>query len=204
MRYSTDMMTVNSTDENKPKKAGWVGPAVEYGPLALFLVSYWLWGLIAATKVLVGATAVALALSWLLTRRIPKMPLITAVIVVIFGGLTIWLKDDIFIKLKPTIVQAIFAILLLGGSYLGKQPLRYAMGHALKLTETGWTILTRRMGWFFVAAAIANELVWRTQTTDVWVLFKFPGLVLATFLFFMAQLPLLQRHTPQEPAADAE
>lgn len=192
------MTTVNQTDDTKRPAAGWVGPVVEYGPLALFLGAYWLWGLIAATKVLVGATAIALALSWLKTRTIPKMPLVTAVIVLIFGGLTIWLDDDIFIKLKPTIVQALFAVLLLGGSWLGKQPLRYVLGHALKLTDIGWTLLTRRLGWFFVAAAIANEIVWRTQSTDVWVLFKFPGLVVVTFLFFLAQAPLLQRHAPPQ------
>lgn len=209
-------MTVNIASDTPPPppgappkaKAAWVGPLVEYGPLALFLGAYFLWGLIPATKVLIAATAVALALSWLKTRTIPKMPLITAGLVGLFGGLTIWLDDEIFIKLKPTIVQVIFAALLLGGLALGKQPLRYVMGHALALDERGWSALTLRFGLFFIVAAIANEIVWRTQSTDTWVLFKFPGLVVVTMLFFLAQIPLIQRHStepvPEAPAGAGE
>lgn len=181
-------MTINAPSHR------WVGPVGEYGPLILFVATYWLSDLFMATRVLIAAALIAVALSWFVTRQIPRLPLLTAIVVSVFGGLTLWLDDETFVKLKPTIVQLLFAGLLFGGLWTGRQPLRYVLGHALRMDAAGWTLITRRLGLFFVAGAVANEIVWRTQSTDFWVLFRFPGLTIVTFLFLMAQFPAIQRH----------
>jgi len=198
------------TDEDSARKPPpkWIGPATEYGPLILFLIAYLLDDLMTATKVVVGATLVAVALSFLLTRKLPWMPIITAAIVAVFGGLTIALDDEIFIKMKPTIVQLLFAAVLLGALALGRLPLKKVMGGGLILPDHAWRTLTTRFGLFFVVMAGLNELVWRTQTTDIWVTFKVGGILGLTFLFVMAQVPFISKHTqdPEEerPGSDAQ
>ncbi len=172
----------------------WLKPATEYGPLALFFIVYSIEGLLPATAVLLAATAVGLLLSLILLRRVPMMPLVTAAVVGIFGGLTLWLQDETFIKMKPTIVNAIFAAILLGGYAMRRLPLQYVLGTSLEMTETGWRLLTLRLGLFFAAMAGLNELVWRSQSTDVWVAFKVFGLIGLTVAFMLAQMPLIARH----------
>lgn len=183
--------------ENSP---AWLKPALEYVPLAAFFVAYLAYGLMPATAVLLVATALTLLVSLVTTRRVPMMPLITAAIVAVFGGLTLWLNDATFIKMKPTIVQALFAVVLLGGVLIGRQPLKPLFGHVWNLDERGWRILTLRFAVFFAAMAGLNELVWRTQSTELWVNFKVFGILALTFAFSMAQIALINRHTLPEPA----
>jgi intracellular septation protein len=178
-----------------PRRAPrWLKPTVEYGPLAVFFAAYVGSGLMPATAALIAATFVALALSLAFERRLPWLPLVTAAIVGVFGGLTLWLNDDTFIKMKPTVVQGLFAVVLLGGLAMGRPLLKLVLGSAWPMDDTGWRRLTFRYGVFFAAMAGLNELVWRTQSTDVWVAFKVFGLIGLTLLFSLAQAPLMSRH----------
>jgi len=136
----------------------------------------------------------ALAVSWALTRKLPRMAVITAIVVVVFGGLTVWLNDDIFIKMKPTIVNGLFALALGFGLLQGRSYLKYLMGEALPLSDEGWMIFTRRWMLFFVFLAVVNEIVWRTQSTDFWVSFKAFGNLPLTLAFMASQWPMLKRH----------
>ncbi len=180
------------------KPPAWVKPTADYGPLIVFFVAYVRFDLMTATAALMAATAVALALSLFFHRRVPMMPVITAAIVGIFGGLTLWLDDEMFIKLKPTIVQGLISAVLLGGLMFGKALLRPVMGTAWPMDDAGWRRLTFRFGCFFAVMAVVNEIVWRTQSTDTWVTFKVFGLMGLTFVFGMFQMPLLNRHRIDE------
>ena len=177
---------------NKPPV--WLKPTTDFGPLIVFFVAYWRFDLMAATAAGMVATGVALALSLFIARRVPMMPIITAVVVGIFGGLTLWLDDEMFIKLKPTIVQGLISAVLLVGLLFGKPLLRPVMGTAWPMDDAGWRRLTFRFGCFFAAMAVVNEIVWRTQSTDFWVTFKVFGLMGLTFVFGLFQMPLLNRH----------
>ena len=148
-----------------------------------------------ATGLFMIATAVALTVSWLLTRTIPIMPLISGIVVFVFGALTLWLQNDTFIKMKPTIVNALFGVILLGGLLFGQSLLGYVFNSAFKLDETGWRKLTIRWGIFFLFLAVLNEVVWRGFSTDTWVAFKVWGTMPITVLFTMAQMPLIMRHS---------
>ncbi|CAA7620281.1 septation protein A [Magnetospirillum sp. UT-4] len=179
----------------------WLKPAVDYGPLAVFLATYYLAGLMPATAALMAATVVALAASWWGERRVPVMPVVTAAVVLVFGGLTVWLNDETFIKLKPTIIYGLFAATLAIGLALDKPLLKAALGGALRMDPAGWRALSLRLALFFAAMALANEVVRRVASTDVWVLWKVPGSIVATLLFMLAQMSLVQRHRVGEPPA---
>ncbi len=181
----------------------WLKPTVDYGPLAVFLLVYIKSGLLAATGALIAATAVALALSLWAERRVPWVPLTTAVVVGIFGGLTLWSGDETFFKMKPTIVQALFAAVLLGGLAFGRPLLKPLLGTAWPMDEAGWRQLSLRFALFFAVMAALNEAVWRTQSTDVWVTFKVFGLIGLTLLFSIAQMPLMMRHRLAEEAEES-
>jgi intracellular septation protein len=155
-----------------------------------------------ATAFFIVATLVALAVSLILTRRLPIMPFITGIVVVVFGGLTLWLQDDTFIKMKPTIVNTLFGGVLLGGLFFGKSLLGYVFDSVFHLTEEGWRKLTFRWGLFFLFLAIANEVVWRMVSTDMWVNFKVFGIMPITFVFTLTQLPLINRYTIPEDKAE--
>ncbi len=174
----------------------WLKPTTEYGPLAAFFIAYLLsdQDLMAATAVLLVATGLALALSLAIARRVPMLPLVTAVIVGVFGGLTLWLKDPTFIKMKPTIVQALFSVVLLGGLAFGRPLLSTLLGAAWPMDQEGWRRLTLRFAIFFAAMPALNEAVWRTQTEEVWVFFKVFGIMILTIIFAVAQTPLMKRH----------
>ena len=149
-----------------------------------------------ATALFMAATIVALAVSWMLTRTLPIMPLVSGVVVVVFGGLTLWLQDEVFIKLKPTIINTMFGVLLLGGQVLFKTSLlRYVFDSAFSIDAEGWAKLTLRWGFYFLAMALLNEIVWRNFSTDFWVAFKVWGFTPLAIVFTMAQMPLIQRHT---------
>ncbi len=172
---------------------------VEFGPLVAFFAVYYFRDIFAATLVFMVATAISLSVSWILVRRIAPMPLFTAGIIFLFGGLTVWLQDETFIKLKPTIVNLLFAGLLGGGLVFGRNLLKMLFASAFSLTDEGWRLLTLRWVFFFVAMAIGNEIVWRNFSTDFWVNYKVFGILPLTILFAIAQTPLIQRHHLADP-----
>jgi intracellular septation protein len=177
---------------------------LELGPLVLFFLTNQRFGILPATAVLMAGVVVALAVSWSMTRRLPIMPLVTAFFVLVFGGLTLIFHDSLFIKLKPTIVNAIFGSALLGGLALGKPLLPVVLDSVLALDEAGWRKLTLRWGLFFFVLAGLNELVWRTQTENFWVNFKVFGVMPLTLAFALSQTPLVLRHQlPPEEAQKA-
>ena len=181
---------------------GWLKPFVDYSPLVAFFAVYLAAGLIPATIALMAVTVVAVILSLAIERRLPVMPVITAAVVMVFGGLTVWLNDERFIKMKPTIVQALFALVLFGGLLLGKPLLKPLLQSAWRLTDRGWFLITLRFAIFFAVMAVLNEIVWRSFSTDVWVNFKIFGILALTFVFTAFQVPLITRHQmPDEPKA---
>jgi len=178
----------------RPKQNPALKLALEMGPLVLFFFTNAKFGIFIATGVLMVGVVAALAASWLLTRHVPVMPLVTAVAVLVFGGLTFIFQDELFIKMKPTIVNTIFGSVLLIALAMGKPLLPVVLDSMMRLTETGWKILTLRWGLFFFVLAGINEVVWRTQTTDFWVSFKVFGTMPLTVIFALAQLPLMMKH----------
>ncbi|GEP11851.1 septation protein A [Methylobacterium gnaphalii] len=159
--------------------------------------------LFAATGVFIGATLIALGVHYALIRRLPIMPLVSGVVVVVFGGLTLVLQDKTFIMMKPTIVNSLFGLVLLGGLLFQKSLLSVVLDSVFALTEEGWRKLTFRWGLFFLALAVLNEVVWRTQTEDFWVSFKVFGIMPLTVVFALAQAPLLMRHERKDEAQQA-
>jgi intracellular septation protein len=151
-------------------------------------------GIFVATAVFMVAIVVALVVSYVMTRHLPVMPMVTAVVVVIFGGLTLFLQNETFIKLKPTIIYLLFAGTLIGGVIMGKQLLAIVFDSMFHLTDEGWRKLTIRWAAFFVCLAVLNEIVWRTQTTDIWVNFKVFVVTPLTFVFAMLQYPTLVKY----------
>ena len=151
-----------------------------------------------ATGLFMIATAIALTASWIMVRSLPIMPLISGAVVFVFGALTLWLQDETFIKMKPTIVNGLFAAVLLGGLFFGKALLGYVFDQAFKLDAEGWRKLTLRWGLFFVFLAVANEIVWRSFSTDFWVAFKVWGIMPITLIFTFSQMPLIMRHSTDD------
>ena len=213
------------TSAAKPRPSPWFKFCVETGPLILFffanarpklfepavtpflppaILSGPNAGLFTATLVLMAAVIVALAVSIWQTRRLPMIPLLTAALVLVFGALTLYLQDATFIKMKPTVLYACFGVALIGGLIMDKPVLPIVFDNALALTERGWRLLTWRWGALFFVLAILNEIVWRTQSNDVWVAFKFPGIFILIFAFSIAQVALVNRHQlPEEEAENA-
>ncbi len=167
---------------------------IEVGPLGVFFFANNRFDIFTATAAFMVAVTVSLAANYALERRLPAMPLVTGVFVLVMGGLTLYLQDDLFIKIKPTITNLLFAGILLGGLAWGKLFLRYVFGAAFRLEDAGWRILTIRWSLFFVFLAIVNEIVWRNFDTDTWVNFKVFGIMPMTFIFALAQLPVVKRH----------
>jgi intracellular septation protein len=167
---------------------------LDVGPLVLFFAVNSKLGIFAATGAFMIAVLAALAASYAMTRHIAIMPVVTAAIVLIFGGLTLLLHDELFIKLKPTIIYLLFGGTLVGGLLFGKPLLGIVFDSVFHLRDEGWHKLTWRWALFFFALAILNEIVWRTQTTDFWVSFKLFGVVPLTFIFAALQYPLLNKY----------
>jgi intracellular septation protein len=201
----------------------WLKLALDLGPLLLFffantrpgLFEPWLApiipdavatgeraGIFVATAVFMVAIIVALVVSYALTRRWPVMALVSAFVVVVFGALTLVLQNETFIKLKPTIIYVLFTVVLVGGLIFRKPLLAMVFDQVFRLTEEGWRKLTVRWALFFLALAVLNEIVWRTQSTDTWVTFKVFGVMPLTFIFAAFQYPLLMKYdaSPKEEA----
>jgi intracellular septation protein len=174
--------------------------AIELGPLLVFFAANAAAGIYAATASFMAVTLVALAVAWWRYHRLPMMLLVSAAVVFVFGTLTLYLRDDTFIKLKPTIVYLAFAAFLGGGLLLRKPVLEILLGSVFNLTEPGWRKLTARWALFFIAMAVLNELVWRNVSTDTWVSFKAFGFLPLTFLFALSQMPLMHRYSEAEAA----
>ncbi|HVJ34851.1 MAG TPA: septation protein A [Terriglobia bacterium] len=172
--------------------------AVDYGPILAFFIAYKMAGLMAATLTLMIATALATLLLYIMQRRLAIMPIITMLVVGTFGGLTLWLHDDTFIKMKPTVIQGLFALILFGGLILKKPLIRYIMGSTLQMDDDGWRSLSLRFACFFAAMAVLNEIVWRTQPESIWIDFKVFGIIGLTLLFILTQIPLILRHSTEQ------
>jgi intracellular septation protein len=172
--------------------------AVELGPLLVFFGTNAAAGIYVGTGAFMVATLLSLGFAWWRYRKVPIMPLVSAALVLTFGGLTIYLHDDTFIKLKPTIVYTLFAVLLVAGLVMRRPVLQALFGPVFNLTEQGWRKLSLRWAVFFVAMAVLNEYVWRNFSTDIWVSFKAFGFLPITFLFAIAQVPLMQRYALPE------
>ncbi len=203
----------------------WLKLVIEAGPLVVFFLingrkgfpefrHLWLaegaeplvgQALFEATGAFMIATIIALAIGWTVERKIPVMPLVSGIFVLVFGGLTLVLADELFIKLKPTLVNMLFAVILFGGLLTGRSLLKPLLGAAVQLTERGWRVLTLRWAIFFVVLAILNEIVWRNFSTEFWVSFKLFGIMPLTFLFATSQTPLfLREQIEEEPEAAPE
>lgn len=205
---------VTPTKEEKQKPG--LKMALELGPLLVFffgnLRGEWLVGkfpalsaiggpLLIATALFMVATVISLVLSKIVFKHLPVMPFVSGVVVMVFGGLSIWLQDETFIKMKPTIVNTLFGVVLLGGLFFGKSLLGYVFNAAFNLDAEGWRKLTLRWGIFFLFLALLNEFVWRNFSDEAWVNFKVWGTMPITILFTLAQMPLIMRHTVQEAVA---
>jgi intracellular septation protein len=167
---------------------------VDFGPLLLFFVAYRLFGLYAATATVMVAAVGAVVLGYVFDRKLHPVPLATAVIVVIFGGLTLYLNDKMFIKMKPTMIYGLFAAVLLGGLAFNRLFIKYVFGTAVALAENHWRALTLRFGGFCIAMALLNELIWRNFSENVWVYFHTFGAIAVTLLFSFSQVPFLLKH----------
>lgn len=187
---------------------------LELGPIVAFFVAYIRLrdqvftiagreydGFVLATAAFIPLLLLTTGILWLLTKHISKMQIATAVLVVLFGGLTVWLNDDRFFKMKPTVIYLLFAGILGTGLLRGRSYLQFVMEEMVPLTRVGWMILTRRLMFFFAGLAVLNEVIWRTMSTDAWVNFKTFGLTAAIFVFFMSQGGLFKRHGTDEDQA---
>lgn len=177
---------------------------IEIGPLAVFFIANWRFDIFTATGAFMVAITASLAASWILARHIATMPLVTGVFVLVFGALTLYLNDDLFIKVKPTLVNGLFAAILFSGLFFGKSLLKIVFDGTFRLTPEGWRKLTWRWAFFFVFLGVLNEIIWRNFSTDFWVSFKVFGNMPITMVFAVAQVGLLQKYALPEPKTEAE
>ncbi len=175
--------------------------ATELGPLVIFFAANAKFGLFVATGAFMVAIVAAIIASYVVSRHVPLMAIVTAVIVLVFGGLTLFFHDELFIKIKPTIIYALFALTLGIGLLMGRSFIAIMFDQMFNLTPSGWRLLTIRWMFFFAGMAVLNEIIWRTQSTDFWVSFKAFGVIPITAIFAMAQTPLIKRYSI-EPATD--
>ena len=169
----------------------------DFGPLAIFFFYYYNSdkNLSVAIPPLIIATIIALIIVWLIEKKIPPMPLFSGILITFFGGLTIYFNDPIFIYIKPTIINILFALILFFGKYLTKEPIiKKIMGKSIPLSDIGWEILNKRWMFFFFGLALLNEFIWRTQTEEFWVNFKVWGMLPITIIFTGFQIPLINKH----------
>ena len=166
---------------------------IDIGPLAVFFIFYTRSDLQTAIFPFMIATVISVLFSYIIEKKIPIMPTVGAAIILVFGGLTIYFDNDVFFKMKPTIINLLFAGILYAGILMNKPLLKYLLGGAIKLKEEGWSILTKRWIGFFISLAILNEIIWRTQSTDLWVSFKVFGILPITFIFTLTQFSIIKK-----------
>ena len=167
---------------------------IDIGPLAVFFIFYTRSDLQSAILPFMIATVIAVLFSYIIEKKIPVMPTAGAAIILVFGGLSIYFDNEVFFKMKPTIINLLFASILYGAIVLKKPLLKYLLGAAIKLQDKGWYILTKRWIGFFIALAILNEIIWRTQSTDIWVNFKVFGILPITFIFTITQFSIIKKY----------
>ena len=216
---TTDMTATDTSASETPERKvnPWLRGALEYGPILAFFVGYMVVrnmsftvggreyeGFLAVTAGFIPLQIICTFFLWRVTGKLSAIQIMTVVLVAAMGGVSIWLNDERFIKMKPTILYVFFFVVLGFGLLRGQSYLRVVMEHTLPMTDEGWMILTRRVAFFFAALAVANEAVWRTMSTDAWVNFKTFGLPAALFLFFMTQSRLFSKYSTEkdETAAD--
>ena len=214
----TGPLMTSQPDQHDPAEEKKINPTLklglEMGPIILFILSYnfgdrlieafnlgepFTKPIFLATTVIMLATLISIVVSWSVTQNLPAMPIVTAVVVSIFGGLTLYLQDDTFIKLKPTIINTLFGVTLISGMLMGRSFLKVVMGPAFELDQEGWNKLTWRWGFFFLFLAVVNEIVWRNFSEAFWVGFKFWGITGLTMAFVASQLPMMMKHATAEP-----
>ena len=166
---------------------------VDIGPLAVFFIFYTRSDLQSAILPFMIATVIAVLFSYITEKKIPIMPTVGAFIILVFGGLTLYFNNDTFFKMKPTIINLLFAGILLVGNFMNKPLLKFLFSGAVKLQDEGWNILSKRWVGFFISLAILNEIIWRTQSTDFWVTFKVFGILPLTFIFTIAQISIIKK-----------
>jgi len=175
-----------------PKKGRWL---IEYGPLILFFVVNYVAGILLATAALVAATIIALGISWMLDRHVPMMTLLGGIAVAFFGGLTWALDDPFYIKIKPTVISLLIAVILTGGLLIKRNPLKAMLGAKLLLSDAGWRQVTWMWAAMFATSALANEIAWRNLTDDGWVTFKLFGLTGISVVFALLTMPIMSKHS---------
>ena len=177
---------------------------LDFGPLAVLSATYWLSGknIFLATATFMAASATALFLGWMIERKLSPMPIFTTVVVMIFGGLTLYLKNETYLKMKVTVISFCFGLLLIGGLATGRLFIKYVFSQAFDLTEEGWKKLTLRWGLFCFALALLNEAVWRNVSTGIWLNFKVFGIMPLIFIFTLSQVPLILRHGQDATSKD--
>lgn len=193
----TDETTTSNSSQPQDLRGQLLKLVVEVGPLVVFFVMNARAGIFWGTGGFMVATLISLVASRILFGRVPVMPLVTGLFVLVFGGLTIWLQDEHFIKIKPTLVNALFAAALFVGLLAGHSLLKIVFGEVFRLTDQGWRKLTIRWACFFTLLALLNEVVWRSFSTDVWVSFKVFGIMPLTMIFAIAQMGLLKQYEPR-------
>lgn len=166
----------------------------EMGPLLVFFICHKFYGLIAATAALMITTIISVIIVYYIEKKVPMMPLISAILLGIFGGLTIFSQNELFIKIKPTLINMLFAIILIGGVAFKKGFLKYLMGSAMNMSDKAWLTFSLRWGIFFIFLAIVNEIVWRNFDTDFWVKFKVFGMLPLSIGFMVTQMPFLMKN----------
>lgn len=189
---------------------------LELGPIVAFFIAYTKLrdqsftlggieydGFIVVTALFIPLLLISTGILWMLSGKISKMQIATAVLVVVFGGLTVWLNDDRFFKMKPTMIYTMFAGVLGFGLMRGQSYLQFVMEEVMPMERAGWMILTKRLALFFAGLALVNEVIWRTMSTDAWVNFKTFGLTIAVFAFFMTQSKIFQKYAIEEDDAEA-
>jgi intracellular septation protein len=182
------------SEMSKQRQSPLVKLALDLGPLILFFAAFKFGDIFAATAVFMAASVASLGIGYAMTRKISPMPLVTAIIVLFFGGLTLYLKNDTFIKMKPTVLYAIFGAILLGGLAFNRLFIKAVFAQAFELDEAGWRKLTWRWGFFAFALAILNEIIWRNFSTNIWVDFKVWAIIPLIMVFALAQTPLVMKH----------
>lgn len=199
MAFSDDASATDATQDKKPLPKGFKRKLlrhllVEVGPLLVFFLTFMWKDIFWATAAYAVATVIAFALSWIEHRRFPVLPTVTTLLVATFAGLTLALDDAVFIKIKPTVTNGFYGIVLLGGWLVGFRLVERVLGSHARLDERGLRLLTWRAGGYLLALAALNEVVWRSATTETWVVFKVFVIVACNLLFAASQLPLFKRH----------